>query len=289
VGAEKTTIGLRPNDRTCTWTITSRPNGWPSTCDGWTPTTTCTTSTSGGKAPVSLSIRSSFAGCARCCTTTVRRPNTTGTSTTGGEVKASATTPCRGGGSSSRLPKPANRPSHNRRPMANSVYRGRRPRHSTISRVAGAAAGSPASRRRRRRNSISGDPVAPLGRRFRPPRWVRRRLHGRKSGNSSQHQRRHRRHTYVCRALHGDDAGVVGRTFATGLDPLLQLVIVVRRHLDGIRQMHVTCRCNKCKYLYSNIILITTRDIRYSSKPIFPTANAKILICSPHKPITFVL
>jgi len=161
----------------------SHPNGWPSTCGGWTPTTICTTSTSGGKAPVSLSIQSSSAGCARCCTTTAHRPSITGTSMTGGAARVSATTLCRGGGSSSRLLRPANRLARNRRSVAISVYHGRRPRRSTISRGAGdvsaaiAAASSWNRRhhRRRRRKSTFGVLVAPLGRRPRSPRWVRRR------------------------------------------------------------------------------------------------------------------
>lgn len=86
---------------TSTWTSSSRRRSSPSTCIGWTATTICTTRTFAGRAPASSSIRTSGAGCAPCCTTTVRR-NITRTWTSGGEGTGCAR-PTRGGNTTSHV------------------------------------------------------------------------------------------------------------------------------------------------------------------------------------------
>lgn len=218
----KTMSALRPDGRTCTWTTTSRQKNWPNTCVNWTRTTSSTTNTSGGRAPVSLSTQSSSAGCARCCTMTARQPNTTGTSTTGGVARACATMPCRGDGSLNRQwtnsPK-SNWPVVKRTTTANSIYRRRRPQRSTW---------SPATTTTNVANDNAtpvpvlqttahqcpsltfGGPAAPRQcQRSRGPRDGRR-----TSPDGNRH--RHRR-TCACQAPRADVAGAAGRTCARRL------------------------------------------------------------------------
>lgn len=223
----RTTSGSRPSGLTCTWTITSRPSGWPSTCTDWTRTTDCTTNTSGGRAPVNSSTQSSSVGSVPCFTTTRRRPSTTGTWTTGGVARAYATTPPRGVGSSKRLPRhppPKGIPRRTTAVAASSVGRPRPLWHWALSPPAATVElVNPASRTNR--SWTSGNRAAPRThgcwrRETLPPP---ERAHGgscRPSGqptdaSNGQLQYRRRRLTCACPALPEDVVGAVGRTYAT--------------------------------------------------------------------------